>query len=60
MMVAVFSAPENGDRCNSFWPTYSIDVIVEEKRLGRGKEILEKKWGTGYFLTSIEQVGQKQ
>ena len=29
---------ENGDRCHSFWPTYSIDVIVKEKIKGRGKE----------------------
>ena len=29
-----------------FWPTYSIEVIAEGKRKGRGKEItyLEKRW----------------
>ena len=30
---------ENGDRCHRFWPTYSIDIIVEGKRKVRGKEI---------------------
>ena len=55
--VAVFSALENGDRYHRFWPTYSIKVIAEGKIKGRDKG---KRWVTGYFLTSIEQVGQKQ
>ena len=28
---------QNGDRCQRFWPTYSMVVIVEGNRKGRGK-----------------------
>ena len=40
----------------SFWPTNSIDVIVDGKRKGRegGKKPFIKRGGIGYFLTSRE------
>ena len=41
--VAVLLPQENGDKCHSFWLTYSIDVILERK--GRGTETLQKRDG---------------
>ncbi len=42
--VAIFSALGNEDKCHSFLPSYSIDVIVEGNRKGKGgKKLLEKR-----------------
>ena len=44
----MFSTLGNGDRCHIFWPTYSIDVIVEGKEIGKGESNqLEKIWSIG-------------
>ena len=45
---------------SQLFDNYSIDFKVKGNRKGRGIETPRKRLGIGYFLTSIEQVGQKQ
>ena len=42
----------NGDRCHSFWPTYSINVIIEGKRKGKWKETPAPRIQMGYRVFS--------
>ena len=47
----------NPDRCHSFWPTYSIDVILEGKR--KGKKPLRKEMGYGVF-PDVNRIGRSK
>ena len=57
MYVAVFSAL---GKCHCFWPTYSIDVIVEGKEREGGKKPPRKEIGYRVFPDVNKLVGQKQ
>ena len=37
---------------------FGLPILLRERARGWGKKPLEKRLGIGYFMTSIEQVGQ--